>query len=81
MDRETAKEELKGRLKEYVERITEPDRRAGRNMYKCPLCKSGHGSGRNSNGAFTMTSNGLQWRCFSCDKGATYLTLLQSMRV
>lgn len=76
MDRETAKEELKGRLKEYVERITEPDRRAGRNMYKCPLCKSGHGSGRGSNGAFTMTSNGLQWRCFSCNKGGDIFNLI-----
>lgn len=75
MTRDQAKEELKGRLKEYVNQITEPDRRAGRNMYKCPLCNSGHGSGRNSNGAFTVAPNGLLWRCFSCEKSGDIFNL------
>lgn len=77
MNRDDAKEELKRRLKDYVEKITEPDRRAGRNMYKCPLCKSGHGSGRGSNGAFAMTSTGTAWRCFSCNKGGDIFNLIR----
>lgn len=77
MNRDDAKEELKLKLREYVEQITEPDRRAGRNMYKCPLCKSGHGSGRGSNGAFTMTSTGTAWRCFSCNKGGDIFNLIK----
>lgn len=76
MNRDQAKEELKGRLREYVERITEPDRRAGRNMYKCPLCSSGHSDSRSSNGAFSLTSKGDQWRCFSCDKGGDIFNLI-----
>lgn len=76
MDRETAKEELKGRLAEYVERITEPDRRAGRGMYKCPLCGSGTGSSRNSNGAFSITKDGEGWKCFSCNEGGDLFNLI-----
>lgn len=77
MNRDQAKEELKLRLKEYVERITEPDRRAGRNMYKCPLCGSGHNKGRNSDGAFSITSDGLRWYCFSCNKGGDIFNLIE----
>lgn len=74
MNREQAKEKLKGKLKEYVESITEPDRRAGRNMYKCPLC--GSGTGKNQTGAFSVTSDGLSWRCFSCDCGGDIFDLI-----
>ena len=76
MDRETAKAELKGRLREYVESITEPDRRAGRNMYKCPLCGSGHGNSRSSNGAFSITKDGEGWKCFSCGEGGDIFNLI-----
>lgn len=76
MNRDEAKELLKGKLPEYVKSITEPDRRAGRYMYKCPLCGSGYNGGRNSNGAFSITSKGDQWRCFSCDKGGDIFNLI-----
>ena len=49
---------LKSGLKAYVESITQPDRRAGANMYKCPLCGSGQHGGRSSDGAFSVTKDG-----------------------
>ncbi len=44
-------EELKRGLTSYVQSITQPDRRAGSNMYKCPLCGSGSKGGRGKPGA------------------------------
>ena len=73
---DNTKEQLRAMLPTYVQSITQPDRRAGRNMYKCPLCKSGHGSGRNSNGAFSITSDGKSWKCFSCNQGGDIFTLI-----
>lgn len=74
MDRETAKLELKDQLADYVRSITSPDPRAGRNMYKCPLCGSGNHGSRNSNGAFSIT--GTTWHCFSCNKGGDLFDLI-----
>ena len=48
---EIRKAELRSGLKAYVESITQPDRKAGANMYKCPLCGSGQHGGRGSDGA------------------------------
>ena len=73
---ESIKENLRAMLPTYVQSITEPDRRAGHNMYKCPLCKSGHGSGRNSNGAFSITKDGKSWKCFSCNQGGDIFELI-----
>lgn len=70
------KEELKTRLRIYVESITQPDRRAGRNMYKCPLCGSGNHGGRDSNGAFSIYDDGKAWQCFSCKRGGDIFTLI-----
>ena len=69
-------EELKGGLTAYVQRITEPDRRAGHNMYKCPLCGSGRESGSRHNGAFSITKDGKAWKCFSCNQGGDIFTLI-----
>ena len=69
-------EQIKPRLKEYVEQITQLDPRAGRNMYKCPLCKSGNNEHRNSNGAFSITPDGQAWKCFSCNNGGDIFTLI-----
>lgn len=69
-------EELKGGLTSYVRQITQPDRRAGHNMYKCPLCGSGSGRGRNSDGAFSITKDGKAWKCFSCNQGGDIFTLI-----
>lgn len=70
------KERLKIGLRSYVESITQPDRRAGANMYKCPFCGSGQHGGRKSDGAFSITPDGLAWKCFSCGKGGDIFTLI-----
>ena len=72
MDRETARENIRARLKEYVERVTERSSRAGGNMYICPLC--GSGSGSHGTGAFSIT--GDKWKCFSCGKGGDIVDLI-----
>lgn len=69
-------DELKSGLTAYVQQITQPDRHAGRNMYKCPLCGSGSKGGRNSDGAFSITSDGKAWKCFSCNQGGDIFTLI-----
>lgn len=74
MDRETARAALKTRLPEYVRQITSLDRKAGRNMYKCPLCASGNGAHRT--GAFSIKSDNLTWHCFSCGKGGDIFDLI-----
>lgn len=70
------KEALKENLVKYVGMITQPDKRSGRNMYKCPLCGSGSDDGRGHNGAFSITSDGKSWRCFSCNRGGDIFTLI-----
>ena len=70
-------ERLKSGLPVYVQQITEPDRKAGRNMYKCPLCGSGKSGKRNSDGAFSITPDGKFWKCFSCGKSGNIFTLIK----
>lgn len=70
MDRERAREEIKGRLREYVESITE--RSKGANMYVCPLC--GSGTGPNGTGAFSIKDE--SWHCFSCEEGGDIFDLI-----
>lgn len=72
MDRERAIEELKPRLREYVESITTPSK--GRSMYVCPLC--GSGSGKSKTGAFSIEESGTRWKCFACDAGGDILDLI-----
>ena len=69
-------EELKAGLTSYVQSITQPDRRAGHNMYKCPLCGSGSGTGSRHDGAFSITKDGKAWKCFSCNQGGDIFTLI-----
>ena len=76
MSYNAARSELKKRLPEYVSMITKPDRKAGKNMYVCPLCASGTHSGRNSNGAFSIKADGETWHCFSCQKGGDIFDLI-----
>lgn len=73
---DSRREALKGGLEAYVATITQPDRRAGHNMYKCPLCGSGSRRGSGSNGAFSITRDGKSWKCFSCEKGGDIFTLI-----
>lgn len=71
IDRELAREQLKGQLRKYVESITEPSR--GANMYVCPLCESG--TGPNGTGAFSIKDD-TSWKCFSCQKGGDIFDLI-----
>ena len=74
MDRQTATEAVKERLTEYVESITEHSAKGNRKAYVCPIC--GSGTGRNKTGAFTITKDGLKWKCFACDRGGDTLDLI-----
>ena len=74
MDRQTATEALKERLTEYVESITDHSAKGNRKAYVCPIC--GSGTGRNKTGAFTITKDGLKWKCFACDRGGDTLDLI-----
>lgn len=68
-------EELKSRLPSYALSVTTPDRKAGKNMYKCPLCGSGtHGA--NSDGAFSIFDHGKKWKCFACGKSGDIFNLI-----
>lgn len=68
-------EELKSRLPSYVLSVTTPDRKAGKNMYKCPLCGSGtHGA--NSDGAFGIYDHDRKWKCFACGKSGDIFNLI-----
>lgn len=63
MDYNRAREELKPRLKDYVESITNKSK--GANMYVCPIC--GSGTGHNHTGAFSIDNkNPNRFKCFSC---------------
>lgn len=71
MDRQEAREKLKGQLRAYVESITKKSK--GANMYVCPLCGSGTGS--HSTGAFSI-KDGTSWKCFSCNEGGDIFDLI-----
>ena len=72
-------EELKSRLTSYVQRVTTPDSKAGKNMYKCPLCGSGTHKGANSDGAFGIYDHGKKWKCHSCGEGGDIFNLIGSL--
>ena len=74
MDREQAQAEMKGFLRQYVESITTASRKAGRGMYVCPLCGSGTGKGKT--GAFSITNDGLRWKCFACNQSGDVFDLI-----
>ena len=75
MDRETARAELRGRLTEYVEQITEKSK--GKNMYVCPLPGCHSGTGKNRTGAFSIDpKDPAKWRCFACGKGGDIFDLV-----
>jgi len=67
------KEELRPRLSEYVSIVTTPSRKAGRDMYVCPLCGSGSSGRLNSDGAFHLT--GDKWYCHACQRGGDIFDL------
>ena len=74
MNRQEATEVAKEYLVSYVESITEHSTKGNRRAYVCPIC--GSGTGRNKTGAFTITPDGLSWKCFACDRGGDTLDLI-----
>ena len=74
MNRQEAAEVAKEYLESYVENITEHSAKGNRKAYVCPIC--GSGTGRNKTGAFTITPDGLKWKCFACDRGGDTLDLI-----
>lgn len=72
MNREDERNEMKARLAEYVESITE--RSKGRNMYVCPLC--GSGKGAHSTGAFSIYEGDTRWKCFACGEAGDVFDLI-----
>lgn len=72
------KEQLRAGLLPYVQSITKADRRAGHNMFICPLCGSGAGKGKGkTDGAFSVTKDGKAWKCFSCQEGGDIFALIE----
>ena len=70
---ETTKKELRSKLPDYVSMITKPSKRAGKDMYVCPLCGSGSHGGRKSDGAFHLSAD--QWYCHACQNGGDIFNL------
>ena len=70
MERQDAREQLKGYLRNYVESVTQKSK--GANLYVCPLC--GSGTGKSGTGAFSI-KNGTNWKCFSCNAGGDIFDL------
>lgn len=66
--------QIKSRLLDYVEDVTDHSSKGNRKGYICPLCKSG--LGRNKTGALSVTKDGLRWKCFSCDQSGDVFDLI-----
>lgn len=71
MNKEEAITIAKSRLTDYVSKVTTPSR--GKNMYVCPLCKSG--TGKNGSGAFSVDTRTDRFKCFSCNKSGDIFDL------
>lgn len=69
-------ETVKGALMQYVEAITKADPKAGPRKYICPLCGSGSHRGSQSTGAFSITPDGLSWKCFACGQSGDIYSLI-----
>lgn len=72
-------EELRGHLREYVESITEPSPKAGRDFYVCPFDDCNSGTGPKATGAFALYDCGAKWKCFACDRGGDLFDLMAAM--
>lgn len=69
MDYNSNREQLKGYLQDYTERVTTKSRNG---MYICPICKSGEG--KNHTGAFSL--KGTSFKCFACGAGGDIFDLV-----
>jgi len=72
MDYREAREQLKPRLRDYVESITGKSKGG---MYICPIC--GSGTGEKHTGAFSIDSKDpTRWHCFKCGEGGDIFDLI-----
>lgn len=70
---------IKERLTEYVERITEHTTKGNKKAYNCPICHSG--KGENGTGAFNINpKDTTSWRCFSCGNSGDIFNLIGLVR-
>lgn len=72
-------EELRGHLRDYVESITEPSPKAGRDFYVCPFGDCNSGTGPKATGAFALYDCGARWKCFSCGRGGDLFDLMAGL--
>lgn len=72
-------EELRGHLRDYVESITEPSPKAGRDFYVCPFDDCNSGTGAHGTGAFALYDSGTKWKCFSCGRGGDLFDLMAGL--
>lgn len=72
-------EELRGHLREYVESITEPSPKAGRDFHVCPFDDCNSGTGPKGTGAFVLYDRGAKWKCFSCGRGGDLFDLMAGL--
>ena len=73
MDNDSMKKEIKGRLAEYVNTLSE--HRMG-SFFNCPLC--GSGTGPDGSPAFSIDPNrdNEAWHCFACGKDGDIFSLI-----
>ena len=67
--------DFKHLLVDVVETMTSRDK-SNKKMWKCPIPGCNSGNGPNGTGAFSITSDGKKWRCFSCQHGGDVLDLI-----
>lgn len=68
-------------LIDYVNSFLIRDKRAGKNMYACPICGSGNEPGRGHDGAFHLytKANKTRWHCHACGKDGDIFDLEQEI--
>lgn len=69
----STKDELRGRLRDYVQLVTRPDPKKRKDFFICPICNSGASGRRDSDGDFHIT--GDEWFCHSCQEGGDIFRL------
>ncbi|MEW4353762.1 DnaB-like helicase C-terminal domain-containing protein [Streptococcus pneumoniae] len=67
-------DQIKDKLVNYVEGLTEHSFKGNRKGYTCPSC--GSGTGKNKTGAFAIQNDGRRWKCFSCGNSGDIFDLI-----
>lgn len=61
-------------LNKYVQQNL---RKSKGKFYCCPACGSGTHGTRDSDGALSIKSDGIKWKCFSCGRGGDLIDLIK----